>query len=242
MSMNAVFVQVDPDELAGIEANPPLAEPLFQAEFVSPLAKFANLSEAMEERVRTAGPQMLGQALAKLDPRLRTQLEQRLGTTAQQFSSGQGGEALLKMMQERRDRAREMMQTASKKRPQLTLEKEWHGVHFLLCGKGEPDASLLSKPVLGGKTIGDHDEGFSGYGPARCFRVNEVAEMSAAFGQPNVESEARSRFDIEKMKRLEIYPGFRPQDAELLMDALRKLRDFYADAAENGKAIVTCLV
>lgn len=242
MSMNAVFLQVEPDEFARIEANPTLAEPLFQPDFASPLAKFGELSKKMEERVRTAGPQLLGRALVNLDPRLREQLEQRLGGTAQQFSSGQGGDALLKLMQQRRERAMEMTEAAKKRRPQLSLDKEWHGVHYLLCGEAEPGPSLLSKAVLGGTTLGDDDEGFSGYGPARCFNVNEVAELSKALSQPEVESEARARFDLAKMRKLHIYPGFREEDVEPLLDSFRQLRDFYVDAAANGTAIVTCLV
>jgi hypothetical protein len=243
MSMNAVFVQVDPEELARIEANPALAEPLFQPGFVSPMAKFGELSKQMEERLRTSGPQLLGQALTNLDPRLRAQLEQRLGATAQQFSSGQGGDALLKMMQQRRERAMEMMQSAKQQRPQLSLDKEWHGVHYLLCGKVEPDDSLLSQAVLGGKSLGDEDdEGFSGYGPARFFNAQDVAQLSEALTGPSVETEARARFDPAKMNKLKIYPGFRPEDADSLLESLRQLRDFYTEAAKNGKAIVTCLV
>lgn len=242
MSMNAVFIQVDPEELARIEANPALAEPLFQPAFVAPMAKFGALSKEMEERIRTAGPEILGRTLSGLDPRTREQLEKRIGATTQQLSSGQGGEALLKMMQQRGERAREMMQSAKKQRPQLSLDKEWHGVHYLLCGKSEPGESLLSKAVLGGKPLGDDDEGFSGYGPARCFSAQEVAALSADLGRPDIESEAKARFDPARMNQLKIYPGFRPEHAGPLMDSLRQLRDFYVEAATHGKAIVTCLV
>ena len=242
MSMNAVFIQVDSEELARIEANPALAEPLFQPNFASPMAKFGEISKQMEDRVRTAGPQLLGQALANLDPRLREQLEQRLGGTAQQFASGQGGDALLKLMQQRRDRAMQMKQAANKKRPQLSLDKDWHGVHYLLCGKSEPDSSLISKAVLGGTPLGDDDEGFSGYGPARYFTAAEVTQLSEALSAPALESEASTRFDAARMNTLQIYPGFRPQDLESLLESLRHLRNFYADSAKNGNAIVTCLV
>ena len=163
MSMNAVFIQVTPDELARIEEVPALAESLFTPGVASPLAAFGDLSKKMEDRIRAAGPQLLGQALANLDPRIRQQLEQRMGATAAQFSSGQGGDQLIKMMKERRERAMTMASAAPKDSPRLSLEKEWHGVHYLLCGKPEPDDSLLSKAVLGGKVLGDDDEGFSGY-------------------------------------------------------------------------------
>ena len=241
MSMNAVFIQVSADELARIEAVPALAEPLFQSGVGSPLAAFGELSKKMEERIRSAGPEQLAKALANLDPGIRGLFEKRLGLSTEQLSSGQGGQELLQMMQQRRERAMQMM-PSTKQSPRLSLEKEWHGVHYLLSGEAEPGTSLLSKAVLGGKVLGKDDEGFSGYGPARCFSAGEVARLSETLSRPEVEAEAAARFDPPKMNKLEIYPGFRPQDAEPLMHALRQLRDFYADAAKNGNAIVTCLV
>jgi hypothetical protein len=44
------------------------------------------------------------------------------------------------------------------------------------------------------------------------------------------------------MSQLGIYPGWRPSDAMEVMDGFRRLRDFYADALEKGRAIITCLV
>ena len=45
----------------------------------------------------------------------------------------------------------------------FSLEKAWHGVHWVLTGTVEPDGSLLGGAVLGGTEIGDD---FSGYGHA----------------------------------------------------------------------------
>jgi hypothetical protein len=241
MSMTAVFIQVDPDELAKIETNPSLAEALFQTGPAVPVV-FGELSKKMEERVRTSGPQLMASALANLDPRIREQLEARLGGTTQQFAAGKGGEALLKAMQARRERAMGMTQTASKTRPTLSLEKEWHGVHYLLCGELEAGASVLSKAVLGGKPLGDDDEGFSGYGPARFLAPSEVVQIYEALSRADLESQASARFDAAQMNKLQIYPGWRPGDAEALIISLQSLREFYKDAATNGKAIVTCLV
>jgi hypothetical protein len=241
MSMNAVFIQVTPEELVRIEAVPALAEALFQPGVASPLAAFAEVSKKTEERIRAAGPQQLSKALANLDPRIREQLEQRLGLTAEQFASGSGGEQLLKVLQERRERAMGMPLSTTES-PRLSLDKEWHGVHYLLCGKTEPDESLPGNAVLGGKTLGDDDEGFSGYGPARYFTADEVAQLSNALSHPELEAKAKARFDVDKMNSLQIYPGFRTEDIDPLMDSLRQLRLFYTDTAKNGKAIITCLV
>ncbi|HUH63936.1 MAG TPA: YfbM family protein [Terracidiphilus sp.] len=239
MSMNAVFVQVDSDSLARIEADPSLAEALFQDGPAMPPA-FLKLNETMEQRVRDAGPQMMARVLSQLDPRLRERLEQRLGQSASSLAAGQGGEQLLKLMQQRREHHanRPSIQGSAL----LSLDKEWHGVHYLLCGEIEAGSSLLSQAVLGGRILGDDDEGFSGYGAARGFRAGEVAEISAALSAPDVEQRAASRFDAARMNALKIYPGWKDSGAEPAMDALRRLRDFYSDAAGKNNGIVTCLV
>ena len=48
MSMNAVFVQVEDDEIARLEADPDPAETLF-ANQALPTASFMNLATAMQE-------------------------------------------------------------------------------------------------------------------------------------------------------------------------------------------------
>jgi len=123
----------------------------------------------------------------------------------------------------------------------LDLDKAWHGVHFLISGRVDPDGDALSAAVLGGEEIGS-EEGFSGYGPPRAFDPADVAEIAVALALPGLEREAEARFDPERMTRLGLYPGFRPGDAEWLMNNVRRLRDFYAEAAAKGQAIVTCLL
>jgi hypothetical protein len=239
--MTATFIEVEAAELAKIEADPSLAEGLFQSGHAMPMV-FGELAKTMQDRVRAAGPQMFAAALSNLDPRIKKQLEERLGHSTEAFAAGGGGDALLKMMEERRARAVGISQMSKKAHPTISLEKEWHGVHFVLCGEIEPGQSLLSKAVLGGKALGEDDEGFSGYGPARCFTPQQVAELSSALSQAELETKAAARFDAERMNKLKIYPGWRSTDAEPVMAAFRSLRDFYADAAGRGHAIVTCLI
>jgi hypothetical protein len=242
MSMTAVFVQVSQDELAGIQADPLRVEILFaNGSAAASLAIFGKLSQVMQERVKSMGPQMMANALSRLDPKTRTMLEARLGSTTEALAAGQGGADLLKLMQERQDRALKTAAAASRHR-KLSLEKEWHGVHYLLCGKTEPDSELLSQAVLGGTILGDDDEGFSGYGPARFLKPEEVTALSRELDRPETESKAASRFSAAEMTRLGIYPGWRAESRDEVMDALRRLRDFYAEAAAKGSAIVTCLV
>lgn len=221
--MNATFVQIDAVELARIQREPALAEALFQDES-STADALATLSKVVQERMKTVDPQVLAERLAALDPRMKGLLA--------------GGE-LFKLIDERRSRA-----SASGKpsRPALSLDKAWHGVHYLLCGEAEPGGTLLSQAVLGGTVLGDDDEGFSGYGPPRYFTPSDVAELANALNRSDLEPECAVRFDPERMTQLEIYPGWRASDAEWLLDAFRRLRDFYTKAAAEGHAVVTCLV
>jgi hypothetical protein len=135
-------------------------------------------------------------------------------------------------------------ETAGVKREVLSLEKAWHGVHYLLAGIAEPGPDLRSQAVLGGVELGDDPEDFSGYGPARYFRAAQVGQLSDELHCPEVESEAATRFDPARMSQLQIYPGWCPeqQDKEWVMDAFQRLRDFYSSAAAQGRAIITCLV
>ena len=233
MSMNAMFVQVDEEELSRIQADPSLAETLFASEPLMPPV-FTALAKAMQDRVRAAGPQLMADALSRLDPALRRQIEESMGRTTAALASGGGGDATLKLMEGRRARG-------AGAHTVLSLDKAWHGVHYVLCGEVEPGAEMLSQVVLGGVELGD-DEGFSGYGPPRYFTAAQVAEVSQALSRPDLESQAAARFDAARMSQLKIYPGWRPSDAEWVMDSFRRLRDFYSDAAGKGRAMVTCLV
>jgi hypothetical protein len=239
--MNATFVQIDAVELARFQRDPSLVDPLFLGGTMIPDV-FMKLSKTMEDRVRTAGPQMLAEGLARLDPALKERLAERLGKSPDEWARSLQGDDLLKLMEERRSRFSAPQQGARKERPTLSLDKAWHGVHYLLCGGAEPGATLLSQAVLGGTALGEDDEGFSGYGPARYFTPSQVTELAEALNHPGLDSEAAARFDPERMSDLEIYPGWRASDADELMDAFRRLRDFYTKAATDGHAIVTCLV
>ena len=228
MSMNATFVQVDEAEMSRLRADPSLAETLFQAGAVLPPA-FA----ALAHRLQPAGRQQLADALSRLDPRLRQQIEASMGRVSAALAADP--EAISKLTKDRRGSG------SVSARAVLSLDKAWHGVHYLLCGEVEPGATRISQAVLGGTELGD-GEGFSGYGPARYFSTAQVRELSQALSRPELESEAAARFDAARMMQLRIYPGWQASDAEWVMDGFRRLREFYWDAAGKGRAIVTCLV
>src|SRR5262249_7621299 len=159
------------------------------------------------------------------------------------------GDLLLKAMEERRSRLSAMAPgmfphgpdggdsavAAPAPREKISIDKAWHGVHYVMCGAPEPGSTLLSQAILGGTDTGDDEEGFSGYGPARYFTAAQVAELARALSRPELETEAAQRFDSARMAQLELYPGWdashAQDDREWIMGSFRRLRDFYQDAA-----------
>jgi len=240
MSMNAIFVQVEDAEIARFEADPDSVEALF-ANPTLPTTGLLNMTAAMQERLRAIGPQTMAATLSRLPDTLRQQIEASLGRTTAAMAAGEGSGDILKLMQKHLARRAE---PTGGKREVLSLEKAWHGVHYLLAGAAEPGPEMRSQAVLGGVELGDDPEGFSGYGPARYFRAAQVRELSEELRRPELESEAAARFDSAKMSQLQIYPGWQAgeQDKEWLMDAFQRLRDFYLSAATQGRAIITSLV
>ena len=239
MSMNAMFVQVEEAEIAGLVADPDAVEALFtnQKEMATGVQKLVATAQA---RMQAMGPEQMATVLSRLPEPLQRQLEQSMGRTAEQMASGQGKQDLLKLLQEKLG---QRGRSAGKQRETLSLEKAWHGVHYVLAGAAEPGETLLSQAVLGGVEFGGEPDGFSGYGPARYFRAAQVRELSQQMSRPEMEAEAAARFDSGRMSQLQIYPGWSgEQDKEWVMDAFRRLRDFYAGAAANGRAVVTSLV
>ncbi len=119
----------------------------------------------------------------------------------------------------------------------ISLEKAWHGLHFLLAGDpwgGDgPRAFLLS----GGTEVGED----LGYGPARLFDKNEVQEIAQELKNLTAD-ELWEGFDPEAMAQAELYGAGWEDEAE---EDLREeylgyyevLKAFVLRTAKEGKAI-----
>ena len=249
MSMMGQFVQVSSAQLAGLLEDPESVEELFASDAAAPAAmqKFINLAETQRQRIIAQGPQMLEGVLAKLDPKTREALHARLGQLGVDptgLGKGAGGEALLKLMMARAggpSGGSGAGQGASRGRgASLSIDKAWHGIHYLLCGAAEPTAALISTVVMGGTEVGDD---FSGYGPARYFTATETAAIASELNRGTLEAEMTRRYDPAQMTKLGIYPnGWAGPDLQWLMGEFGNLRAFYADASAKGFAMLTCLV
>ena len=236
MSMMARFIAVTPERLEEMRKSPERVEALFVADV--PLARL-ELSPALQARFRSQTREVLLASLERLPPEIRAPLLRKFGISESDLARPDLGDVVVK-------RAAEHF---AKRRPQahkegdrganhISLDKAWHGLHYLLCGAAEPAPGPLGQAVFGGDEIGDD----MGYGPARCFTVAKTSEIAQALQAPGLESTLRGRFDPNAMEQLGLYPGgWLHEGPDWLIDAFQKLRDFYAAASAEGQAVVTAI-
>jgi hypothetical protein len=243
MSMTARFVAVTPALLDQFKRDPEPVPGLFMES--APAAGLGALlnNPRLQERLQALGPQLLSGALANLKPEQREAMLKRLaalGVSEEAFKAGTGGAALGKLMAARASKGGSRGGAASSAGATVDLDKNWHGVHFLLCGAAEPGAALLSQVVMGGTEIGEDEHG---YGPARYFDSARTAEIAQALGDANLEAAMRARFDPAAMNAAQIYPfGWSPGRLDELIASFHALRDFFAAASAGRQAVITCLV
>jgi hypothetical protein len=195
MSMIARFVQVAPSLPEKLLDEPESVEELFNDEGPGPLPMAA--MENMQKLFASRAPALLAGTLERMDPARREALTKRLealGLNAEALQSGKGGDVLAGIM----TRLGQRQPPAAGGSPQqgkgaaISLDKGWHGVHYLLCGEAEPGSTVASQAVMGGTEIG---EDFSGYGAARYFSTEQVAETARELGRASLETEMKARFD-----------------------------------------------
>ena len=235
MSMMARFIAVAPERLAEMRKSPERVEALFAADV--PLGRF-EFTPALQERVRSQAPQALRTTLERIPPELRTQLMRNFGISESDLAGPAVGELIVKRMEERAAKLRPAAKKSEPAPRSISLDKAWHGLHYLLCGAAEPTPGPLGQAVFGGTEIGDD----MGYGPARCFTVAETLEIAQALQEPGLEATLRGRFDSDAMEQLGLYPGgWNTEGPDWLVHAFRKLRDFYASTSTAGQAVVTAI-
>ena len=116
---------------------------------------------------------------------------------------------------------------------QMSIEKSWHGLHFLLCGAADEGALPASFLLAGGSDIGLNSRIVS---PAEALRFGEfVNSLSAEL--------LLSRYDPAAMEKLDIYPSIiwqrEGQEAfDWLLEYYDRLVAFFRDTAEEGHGYV----
>ncbi len=236
MSMMARFVAVAPKQLAEIRKSPERVEMLLVAKH-SPAR--SRMRQALHERISSRSPQMLRASLDHAPLEIRAQVLRGLGISESDFAGPDGGDLLVQRMTERAAKVLgEPQQTDEPASHSVSLDKAWHGLHYLLCGSAEPAPGPLGQAVFGGTEIGDD----LGYGPARCFTAKETSRIAEALQAPGLESTLRNRFDAKAMEQLGLYPGgVWSEGPDWLIAAFRDLREFYAAASAEGQAVLTVI-
>ena len=233
MSMMARFVAITPDQLAAIKDNPEMVERMFAPDAGPLHQKPLDLLE----RLRRHAPQLVADTLERLPPEMREQLHE-MGLGKNSLRDPGAGNPELSPFTEQVAAGPRTPPAPGTAGHSVSIDKAWHGLHYLLCGVPEPAPGPLGQAVFGGTEIGEDQ----GYGPARYFTPSQVAEIAAALQSPSLEPLLHTRFDAAAMTQLGIYPGvWEPDDHNWLIDAFHTVRDFYTAASEAEQAVVTLL-
>jgi hypothetical protein len=119
----------------------------------------------------------------------------------------------------------------------LSLEKAWHGLHYLLTGSAKESLLPLSFILNGGSDIGPD----LSYGPARLLSVEFVKDLDVSLKALTID-DIWTRFDPEKMSVDKIYPFIWDEVEEELKDEygwyFEQLKGFVRDASNADQAIV----
>lgn len=123
----------------------------------------------------------------------------------------------------------------------LSLEKSWHGLHYLLTGDsmlGDPPLNFL---LADGNTVGDEDVG---YGPARIVdsrSVSSIDQALAAFTDADFEA----RLDLQAMDAAQIYPNIwgepRDQLKQEYTGYLDALKAYVHQTSATGQSLLLAL-
>lgn len=123
---------------------------------------------------------------------------------------------------------------------EVSLEKMWHALHFLLTGCAEGGDPPLADAILGGTAIGPD----VGHGPARLLDPGRVRAISGALEGIGRE-ELRRRFVPAELARQEIYPMVWDEPEEELLDELaayfEAMAACYREAAGRGHGMLLSL-
>lgn len=122
----------------------------------------------------------------------------------------------------------------------VSLEKAWHGLHFLLNGSSWDGELPLGFLVQGGQP----NEEDVGYGPARLLTPPQVQQLNAALADVS-DDQLWSRFDAAEMEAEQIYPLIWDEPEENLREEylmyFHNLKHLVHEASANGLALQVCV-
>jgi hypothetical protein len=123
----------------------------------------------------------------------------------------------------------------------LSMDKEWHGIHYILTGDAWSTEGTLGQVILGGQEFGPD----LGYGPARLLNKDQVIKISAALNNYSIEK-FKSGYNPKAMTKAKIYPEIwgsdEKEDLEYLVSGYQQVVNFYARAAAQGKVVILAII
>src|SRR6476469_5502596 len=93
---------------------------------------------------------------------------------------------------------------------ELSLDKAWHGIHFILTGETKRGETPLSKAIMGGRAVEQladidlNDDLYLGY--HYYLTAEEVRQTANALSQIST-TEFKARFSPDAMIEADIYPN-----------------------------------
>jgi hypothetical protein len=120
-----------------------------------------------------------------------------------------------------------------------SLEKAWHGLHYLLTGEVWEGNGPLAFLLAGGEEVGDDDES-----PLRWFSPDEAREIHQALSSVS-DSQLWSRFDAQDMENQQIYPGIWDEPESDLKDEyleyFHQLKQVVASAVKSQQGLLVTI-
>lgn len=121
----------------------------------------------------------------------------------------------------------------------VDIDKAWDGIIYLLTGEGYATSQHPLRNVIFSAQL-VHDEQDLGYGPAHYNTPEQVAELSALLDKLDA-AELRTRYNPADMEEKDIYPSVWEDDEDIvtyLLNNFESVRALYAEAAQNGEAVI----
>ncbi len=214
MGMQAGFEQVAPEMLEDFIRQPRDAYEYFLA--------------GMNEQAANAIPQLM-ELLASAKQDIPAEFKGQLERGMDQYR------AMLETLRQPKGETRVDVSD----RTTFSLEKDWHGLHYVLNGTQEGGHDILAEAILGGKEIPDEEQ-VMGYGPLRYLDSQRVALVAEALAGVDPSS-LLAKLDWHDAEAKQIYLAHTLSDKEdwaYLPELFQQFRTFYSDAAKNGNAML----
>jgi hypothetical protein len=121
----------------------------------------------------------------------------------------------------------------------ISLEKAWHGLHYLLTGEVWEGTGPLAFLLAGGQHVDDDEDN-----GVRWFSPEEAAQIHQALSGVS-DDQLWTRYDAEQMEQLEVYPGIWDEPEEELQEEylmyFQQLKQLVAAAAESRQGLLVTL-